>query len=215
MRASLASAITLVALGLAAFAPTAQAGTIVPGIFELFNHPNGNISDSHGPYGLRLDFLPPPGAGPTFSVEADADPVLLTWNIDSTAIIEGRVVNNETGEFWLVEYHLTGLTTYADGFEAAAGSGMLTYDDVGPPQADIPLTGKLKNGSVFNFFADGHRLDDDDMSTVGRGWLDEDGHANDWLVTATQVEEFEIPEPASFVLLLFGMTSLCGLRRHS
>ncbi|MCA9102736.1 MAG: hypothetical protein R3C10_28045 [Pirellulales bacterium] len=226
MRASLASAISLAVVALGLFFPNsfvlrnASAGTITPGVFELFNHPDGSAV-SLGPYGLRLDSLyPPAGIGPTFSLEADLDPVLLTWYLDNTAVIQGRILNNTTNEFWQIEYHLTDLTVSANGFAAASGSGMLTYDDVGTPQSPIPLSGKAMDGAVFRFFADGFRLDDDEMTTVGRGWLMPLGHhhhdtTNDWLITATQVETFDVPEPAAVTLLVLGLTPLATRRRYS
>ena len=147
MRASLTSAISMVVVALGLFAPNlfnvshASAGTIFPGIFELFNHPDGSAV-SLGPYGLRLDSLDPPdGLGPTYSIEADVNPVVLTWNLDDTAVIEGRILNNTTGEFWKVEYHLTDLTVFGNGFMAATGAGTLTYDDAGTPQPPIALVG--------------------------------------------------------------------------
>lgn len=206
-------AILFIALG-----QPAIAGTITPGIFELFNHPDGLISGTHGPYGLRLDDDEPPvGNGPTFDVEADSNPVTLTWNLDGTAVIEGRLLNNTTNEYWEVVYNLTGVTSASGGFSADAASGTLTYDDVGvaPPSSPISLTGKQASGSVFNLFPDGHRLDNDNMSPVGRGWIVGDGNYNDWLVVAVQTTIFNIPEPTSVALVLCGALALCHLRRRS
>ena len=193
------------------------AGAISPGVFELFNHPDGVITNTHGPYGLRLDDDEPPvGNGPTFDVEADASPVTLTWNFDGTGVIEGRILNNTTNEFWEVEYNLTGVSDSNGGFIATAGTGTLTYDDVGIPPASSPisLTGKASGGSVFDFFPDGHRLANDDMTTVGRGWLEGDGNYNDWLVIAVQTEIFEIPEPTTLMLACCGVLAFVRMRRR-
>lgn len=196
----------------------ADAATISPGKFQLFDHPDGTLTDSHGPYGLRLDGDEPPvGNGPTFSVQADSEPVILTWNLDNTATIEGRLRNNTTGEFWEVSYTMTGLFDNNGGFTATAGSGTLVWDEVGVPPSNSPivLTGMQNNaGQAFNLFPDGHRLDNDNMSTVGRGWLDDDGNNNDWLVIAVQTQIFKVPEPSTMVLCTVGIAGLFMIRRR-
>lgn len=136
IRTKLLTAATVVML----HCSTANAATISPGTFELFNHPAGALTGSIGPYGLRLDSdTPPVGNGPTFDVEADINPVNLTWNFDNTGVIEGRILNNVTNEFWKVEYNLTGLVATNGGFSAAAGSGTLTFDDIGVAPSSSPL----------------------------------------------------------------------------
>ena len=62
------------------------------------------------------------------------------------------------------------------------------------------LTG-LQNGSgfVFVFLADGHRIDGDSDTPVGRGWLQGSG-TNDWLVM--------VPEPGTLFLLGSGLLGL-------
>ena len=200
------------------YGQAAIAGPISQGIFELLNHPDGALTGSHGPYGLRLDSdEPPPGNGPTFSVEADSNPVTLTWNFDGTAVIEGRMLNNTTNEFWEVVYNMTGVVATSGGFSASASSGTLTYDDVGavPANSPIALNGKQNgSGSTFDLFPDGHRLAGDNMTPVGRGWLLGDDNFNDWLVIAIQTEEFEIPEPSSIALLLVALTGIVAGRKR-
>ncbi|MEM9352940.1 MAG: PEP-CTERM sorting domain-containing protein [Planctomycetota bacterium] len=204
------------ALFVASAASHAQAGALTPGIYELFNHPDGAIATPTEPYGIRLDAgTPPVGDGPTFDVEG-AGPVLLTWPLFSTtATITGSTINNETGEIWDVDYTLTGVTAVSDGFIATGGTGTLTYADVGPaptPSA-YTLTGALDgDGEAFEFRMDGYRLDNDSTSIVGRGWLEGSGNFNDWLVIAVQNEEFMIPEPTSAALLSIG--ALAALRRR-
>ena len=184
----------------------AVAGTISPGVFELFNHPDGAISTPAAPYGLRLDAVPPPGNGPTYDVVADAAPVTLTWFLDNTAMIQGRVKNNTTGEFWKVVNNISGLVVTPDGFKATMSTGTLMYDDVGAPQADINLVGEPNpDGYAFLFLADGHRLPPaESMTVVGRGWFDPGNTTDDWLVIGVQTTIFEIPEPAALALLGIG-----------
>lgn len=201
------------------FAGVASAGTIVPGIYELFDHPDAQLTGSQGPYGLRLDSEdPPPGQGPTFSVEIPAGVVTLTWPGFGTAKIEGVLHNNTTGQEWEVEYDLSGVSSVADGIVATSASGTLTAlapAGVGsePLGTVIPLTGEANGaGNAFVFRADGHRLPPaESMTPVGRGWLDEDG-TNDWLVVGLLVEELIIPEPSSAVLVT--IACVAGLARR-
>lgn len=194
------------------------AAPISPGVFELLNHPDGLLVGSHGPYGLRLDFdSPPVGNGPTFDVQADSTPVTLTWNLNGTVVIEGRLLNNTTNEFWDVVYNLTGVVATSGGFSATGGSGSLTYDDVGvaPVSSPISLTGKQNgSGEAFLFLPDGHRLAGDNTTTVGRGWVEGDGTFNDWLVIGLQSETFNVPEPATIGLLLVALAGMFAGRKR-
>ena len=196
----------------------ASAGTISPGVFELLDHPDGNLTNSQGPYGLRLDSQdPPPGNGPTFSVEIPAGVVTLTWPGGSTATIEGVLHNNFTGQEWDLTYDLTGVSMVSNGFVASGGSGSLTALALAGPDSDpigtvITITGEQNNGGdAFVFRADGHRLSGDNATAVGRGWLDANS-TNDVLFQAIQTSTFEIPEPTS-ALLLVSAGLLVGRRR--
>ena len=73
------------------------------------------------------------------------------------------------------------------------------------------LTGE-QNGSgfAFLFLADGHRIDGDDSTPVGRGWLQPPGSTDDWLVQAAL-----IPEPGTGLLLGLGLTALGARRRRA
>jgi hypothetical protein len=69
-------------------------------------------------------------------------------------------------------------------------------------------------GNAFTFAADGYRIDDDETTWVGRGWLtqNDDGSmtappAQDWFFTANV-----IPAPSSLALL--GMGGLVAARRR-
>ncbi len=198
---------------LSAFCCSLTASTISPGEYALSNHPDGNLQ-SQAPYGIRLDSAPPSGPGPTFDVSAG--PVILTWNGGSTATISGDVIRNDTGDTWNVTYTLTGVTLVDDGIAATDGFGEITYaDDLPVPSpSSFPISGKLNgNGYAFLFLKDGHRLNDPN-AIVGRGWIDAGG-TNDWLVTATQITEFDpVPEPSSSLLMLSTLCATAAARRR-
>ena len=195
MRRTAAALVSLLAL--VAFAATpALAGTILPGTYALLDHGAGELGPD---YGLRMDSL-----GEVFSVELGAASVTLTWNA-SSANISGTL-RSETNELWTVDYDLTGIALVGtQGFTATGGSGTLTDSS----STEYTLTGKQDgDGFAFLFLADGHRIDFDNDTPVGRGWLEGSG-TNDWLVIG-------IPEPGTLLALgsgLLGLT-LFGRRRQ-
>ena len=204
------------------FATPVAADAVTPGTYQLFDHPDANLTALQGPYGLRGDFIPPPGDGPVFSVSCvacDGDVtknafVTLVWD-GFNATISGAIFNNLTKEMWTVVHTMT-TNLEPKGFsssdtEFTPNQSILTLT---PPVGPDIVTFAKANGSgdSFLFLADGHRLGGyagfHDHTIVGRGWLDEDG-TNDWIVTAKR-----IPEPSTLLLLGPGLLGLGFFRRR-
>ena len=190
-----------VTLGLAG---SVQAGTILPGLYQLLDHGDGNLGPA---YGLRVDSI-----GEVFSVELGGASVTLDWDGGTTATISGTLNENTlggnggVGPTWTVNYTLTGVVAVGtQGFTATGGSGVLTD----PFAVDTVLTGETDgDGFAFIFLGDGHRISGDNDTPVGRGWLEPPGSTDDWLVRAVLV-----PEPGTALLVSMGLLALAARRR--
>ena len=185
------------------FSQHAVAASVVPGVYQLLDHPDGQLVSSQGPYGLRLDgLIPPSGNGPTFSVETNGARVLLDWDGSGTATIVGQLWNNYENNLWSVEHILTGISLVGGsqgGFEATAGSMLLTDPD------NVQYTFLSKqddHGIAFYALGNSHRCNGhtDCGPLTADGWLEphtNDGNFNDWLVQLNPV-----PVPAAVWLFL-------------
>lgn len=213
------------AFGLTAMMAAAGASAGIIAEFDLFDHPNGK--ESPPPYGLRFDGLFGGTDIVTFSIDSFANSKLViednggNLEIHITGTLFGGTVDGLggyiAGEAW--NYHFA----YVDGVMAVADGWMVnttnptsnagTLTNVGDPGMIIDFFGKGNaNNTQFLFLSDGHRLDGDDSSWVGRGWVTDlangnDGLTRDWLFTAT-------PTPGTAVIALSGIAML-GRRRRS
>lgn len=101
-------------LSLLLVAPAALAGTILPGVYQLLDHGDGELGPD---YGLRMDSL-----GEVFSVELGSASVELSWDGSSTANISG-LLRSSTAELWTIDYDLTGVVAVGtQGFTATGGT---------------------------------------------------------------------------------------------
>lgn len=188
-----------------------NAAQLVPGVYQLLDHPGGSASPP--PYGLRLDDLQPPvGVGPTFSTVLNGAQSLLTWDGGDLAVISGTLRNNTTGLLWSVTHNLSGISSTSEGFFATQGTMILEDTSAG---TTYTIDSKAAaNGAVFEAFGDSHRCgySTDCGPFVGRGWLepgvtDYKAKYNDWLVQLV-----EVPIPGALLLFL---SALIGLRVYA
>lgn len=188
------------------------AATLIPGTYQLLDHPDGAVVGSQGPYGLRLDWLSPPaGVGPTFSTETNNAYTELFWDGSTSASIIGTLWNNTTNELWTVSHILTDIITVGGsngGFKALNGLMTLTGPDL-----NVYTMASKQDSSGIGFYAlgDNHRCGGhtDCGPLVGNGWLDENG-TNDWLVQFTPAP---VPVPAAFWLFLSAFLGFIPYRR--
>jgi len=219
-------------LAIVATAGTAFAGTTtVLAEFEILDHPQGNV----GPptYALRLDNVFGFTFG-TFSTQTYNDTTMTVSQDDDTGNIfidmSGTLHGGEVvGNAWATEFDLAfdfryemGVTTTSDGWSVDAfniqNTGTITRMDTNESvtwYTQPDLTGDNGPvGNVFTLAADGWRIDNDDTTWVGRGWLttNDDGTAafdpgQDWFFTANV-----IPSPSAVTLL--GLGGLLAARRR-
>jgi len=221
--------LTIAALLVAA---VATAGPVLPAAGQTFNwnlydHAQGLLVDTHGPYGLRYDSLASPlnrVHGPTFSFERNGAAMSMSINDVGDATFGGTLWRNDLGQMFTAQWNLTGLVqgTTHGGYEFTGGFGTL----VGPG-VNLSLTGKQDaDGRAFIFAPNGHGLDNDDTTWVGLGWLNmlangdgTDGEpfpTNDWKFTAgqrftscvTNCGPPSVPEPTMMTLFGLGLITL-------
>lgn len=202
----------------------ASAAVIVPGTYQLHNHPDGNAIPP--PYGMRLDELDDATAGHdifTFDFDHASSDMRLTYNdVAQTIHIYGvSYGGRDVGGVYAADAYQG---VYTIDFLYNMNVGLVPGDDdlwveappdelnsgtiISPGGAPINiLADVLQNNFTFRFGDEdddnGHRGHN---GLSGWGWLNINGsHVDnqDWLFTAEL-----IPEPATIGLLLVGLGAI-------
>ena len=187
-------------------APGAIAGTILPGSYTLLDHGNGSLGPA---YGLRVDSI-----GEIFSFSLGAAGVQLDWDGGTTAVFWGDINRNTmggnggVGDIWHITYNLTGVSAVGTlGFTATGGNGFV-QDHLFHNTTNL-VSLQNEDGFVFEFLADGHRIDGDNDTPVGRGWIQPPDTVDDFIVRGVL-----LPEPGSALLTTVLLAGLALLRRR-
>lgn len=213
-------------------AAPSQAATIVPGLYRLHNHPDGNQRPPL--YGARFDELyNATGGHDVFTLDFDniQSAAYMTVNAALTQVrIFGQALGGrDTGTAYAVDQYLG---VYTFDFTYNLGVGLVPGDDdlwvTGPdmvnvgfittPLGDtIGLTDKSNGSYAFRLGDENNDLGHRGFNGIsGWGWMNyvtPNGvrphvNATDWLFTAT----YEIPTPGAAALAAVG--GLLGLRRR-
>lgn len=214
---------TMATLTLAALAAAASADVVLLQSFQLNDHPAGHVNPQD--YGLRIDGFS--GESPaTFSFEdgsGDSQVQLHVYdNNGQTEIrIRGYVTGNSAdggtdfGTFFIdFVYNVDVEANGWDDNQTTDGGLVGSLTAVSPTvDSDLAMGESMDLFSIsdgsgsFRFLQDGWRVDGDDSSWVGRGWLSDDGNydtISDFLFSGTAI--VPLP-PAAFA----GLGMLAGL----
>lgn len=192
---------------------------VIPGVYQLFDHPDAHLTDFIGGYGLRIDSLDKSRLGPVFSVSSNGAEVHLTWDGGSTALIEGNVYNHYTDSLWHVVHVIENIFDVAEGFVTNDESdSVMTLTDTAGGGTEYIFNNKSDGNNSFVFLEDSFRCEGftECGPIVSRGWVKYEGKNygnNDWIVYA---ELKVVPVPAAVWLFTSGLIGLLGLarRRH-
>jgi len=225
------SALAASLLSATLLAGSAFAAPIIPGIYDLANHPDG--AERPPQYGLRLDELVNvTGSHDVFSFDfdnANSEMLLAYDDVAHTIRIYGHSWGGrDTGNSYANDGFLG---VYQIDFTYNIGVGLAPGDDDVRVVANMQNTGSIitpNNGTfLLQDKSDGNfsfRLGDEDNDLghrgfpgiSGWGWLNHGrtlpaSHvdSSDWLFTAT----YKIPEPSTMVLM--GLGVLGAMRRRS
>ena len=232
MNANRSVAALFAAVASLTFSSVATAGAILPGLYNLNNHPDGSINPP--PYGLRLDNLydvhPSNPDRFTFDFDHPSSNMTLFYNdVTQKITIDGvSYGGRDVGSAYANDVYL-GL--YTIHFEYNMNVGMVPGDDDiwsnGPSHSNFGtiltplgdtfnLSDVASGGMTFRFGDEnndnGHRGFD---GISGWGWLAINGArtsqgADDWIFTAKYV-----PEPATIVFLASGLVGCLSSRRRT
>ncbi|MFT5423952.1 MAG: MYXO-CTERM domain-containing protein [Phycisphaerales bacterium] len=203
-----------------AFAGSAASAQVVAQ-FNMVNHPDGILDPA---YGLRFDGLFGGWAETVFDVEHFGDTLVTVYNdngnlaISLTGTVYGGITDGIGGfvdpEAWAFEHvYTTGVVESQLGWQVIApiGTNAGTLTRVSNPQDTITFFGKADHaGAQFLLEANGYRLDGDNTTWTGHGWLalpDGTSLTRDWFFVAEAV-----PSPATLGLL--GLGGLVAARRR-
>ncbi len=231
MRGDAKSMLRLLILPLLALTASANGATILPGVYQLHNHPDGN--EVPPPYGLRLDEMVDATAGHdifTFDFDhANSDMKLYYNSVLNKITIDGVVHGGrDSGGGYFNDVYLGLYTVH---FEYTIGVGLAAPDDdlqvvapggvnfgtiTGPGGAPIhSLMDKSDGNNTFRFGDEDNDLGHRGFNGIsGWGWMMVDTRytpAMDWLFTA---EYIAIPEPTSALALGLGALLIGAARRR-
>jgi hypothetical protein len=219
---SLVAALAAAGVGMAA-----HAAVIVPGLYQLNNHPDGNQSPPL--YGLRLDELYNASGGHdvyTFDFDHMSSNVQMVVTASTIRIYGSAYGGRDIGSMYAADLDL-GMYTFD--FLYNIGVSPAVGDDDVAVYADMQNFGWIQTarGDVINLTdkSDGHysfRLGDEDndlghrgfAGISGWGWLNHGPHgsphisASDWLFTARLV-------PTPGVLGVMGIAAVSMGRRRN
>lgn len=218
MRSILTTALCGIAAG------SAAAGGTPIALFDLTDHPGSLLSPP--PYGVRLDNIIGSGNW-TFSMDTFSDTTLTVFDNGGNLEIQiagtvfgGEVQSNAyvgTPEAYELEFNYVMNVSEAFGgygvwgLDASNVGSITRVSDNASWALETELFGSSNN--AFLFAPDGYRLDNDDSTWVGRGWLSDgsgplDGD-RDWSFIGI---DREIPAPGALAML--GLGGLVGSRRR-
>jgi len=220
----------LCVLGAGWVSSAARGAVILPGLYQLHNHPDGAVNPP--PYGLRLDELynATPGSDEfTCNFDDPASDMKLLYNTaanpDTITISGHSLCGRDIGNVYATDVYKAVYDIY---FQYNVGVGQVPGDDdiqvlassgsnfgyVTHPTLGTDILSDIQMGNTFRFGDEDNDLGHRNYSGIsGWGWLAIDGTrfsegADDWLFTATY-----IPEPMT--LGLCAISLLAGIRRRA
>lgn len=199
--------------------------------FNLFDHPGGSVNPQA--YGIRLDGFPN-GSGDnpaTFTFENGGGSTVQLQVIDNGGNIDIRIFGTVNGNSanggtdygtWDLDVTYSSVNAFGgDGgwdTNTEAAIGALTPNDAtatGVGVGSVGLASKSNGSRSFEFDNDGHRIDGDSTTWVGRGWF-MTGYGNDtsdFLFTARVAPPPLVPLPTGVAMATVGLAGI-GLRRR-